>query len=97
MARGLSTVSGLNELVIASAARTGMGSFQKTLAPLSATQLGSVAVKVRTAAMAPVPVTLLLLRSDSWRQLNRHRGSGLRYKRSMLVQMNHKSQIVLLC
>ncbi|XP_043231598.1 acetyl-CoA acetyltransferase B, mitochondrial-like isoform X3 [Amphibalanus amphitrite] len=44
-ARCLSTVTGLNEVVIASAARTGMGSFQKTLAPLSATQLGSIAVK----------------------------------------------------
>lgn len=43
--RGLTTLSGLNDVVIVSAARTGMGSFQKTLAPLSATQLGSIAVK----------------------------------------------------
>ncbi|XP_037082809.1 acetyl-CoA acetyltransferase B, mitochondrial-like [Pollicipes pollicipes] len=43
--RSLSTASGLNEVVICSAARTAMGSFLGTLAPLSSTQLGSVAVK----------------------------------------------------
>lgn len=35
----------LNDVVIASAVRTPMGSFRGSLAPLSATELGSVAVK----------------------------------------------------
>lgn len=37
--------SKINEVVIVSAARTPMGSFQSQLAPLSATQLGAVAIE----------------------------------------------------
>lgn len=35
----------LNEVVIASAVRTPMGSFRGSLAPLSASELGAVAIK----------------------------------------------------
>ncbi|TMW39917.1 hypothetical protein DOY81_015004, partial [Sarcophaga bullata] len=37
--------SKINDVVIVSAARTPMGSFQSQLAPLSATQLGAVAIE----------------------------------------------------
>lgn len=44
-ARNYATKPQLNEVVIVSAVRTPMGSFQGSLAPLSAPQLGSVAIK----------------------------------------------------
>lgn len=54
VSRYLNTGSGLNEVVICSAARTAMGSFLGSLAPLSSTQLGSIAVKVGpTATIVP--------------------------------------------
>lgn len=43
--RRYATKSNLNEAVIISAVRTPMGSFLGSLAPLTATQLGSVAIK----------------------------------------------------
>ena len=44
-ARLASTASSLNEVVVASAVRTPMGSFQSSFSSLPATQLGSIAIK----------------------------------------------------
>ncbi|XP_045197620.1 acetyl-CoA acetyltransferase, mitochondrial-like [Mercenaria mercenaria] len=43
--RGLTQLSGLNDVVIASAVRTPVGSFLGSLAPLPATKLGSIAIQ----------------------------------------------------
>lgn len=43
--RQYSTKGNINEVVIVSAARTPMGSFQGSLASLSAPQLGAIAIK----------------------------------------------------
>ncbi|XP_052810070.1 acetyl-CoA acetyltransferase, mitochondrial-like [Mya arenaria] len=54
-ARNLTQVSGLNDVVIVSAVRTPVGSFLSRLAPLTAPQLGSIAIKnaVERAGIAP--------------------------------------------
>jgi len=44
-ARLTSTASSLNEVVVASAVRTPIGSFQSTLSSVPATRLGSIAIK----------------------------------------------------
>lgn len=50
--------SSLNEVVVASAVRTPMGSFQSSLATMPATSLGSIAIKsaVEKAGIAPTDV-----------------------------------------
>ena len=50
----MSTVSGLNEVVIVSTCRTPIGSFRKSLAACSATSLGSVAIR-EAVARANIP------------------------------------------
>jgi acetyl-CoA C-acetyltransferase len=52
--RNYSQVAGLNEVVIASAVRTPVGSFLGSLAPVSATRLGAVAVQAAV-AQAGIP------------------------------------------
>lgn len=61
--RFFSTPSGLNEVVILSATRTPIGSFQSSLSSLSATQLGGIAVEsaVKKAGVAPEDVNEVLM------------------------------------
>ncbi|XP_072018802.1 acetyl-CoA acetyltransferase, mitochondrial-like isoform X2 [Amphiura filiformis] len=43
--RGFATVQGLNDVVIVSSVRTPIGSFRGTLAPMTATRLGAIAIE----------------------------------------------------